>query len=121
MTTTIVAEKSCRLVGHSTFRSSPADSATKPRKPPRRSRRAPVWLLGWPTGLISRRRWRARSGGGWEVFRLWGLAGALCGCLVVLALAARAGLAGHRSASLPVQRVRAAPAAVLLRLEAVRR
>ena len=61
MMTTTVAEKSWRRPGHSTFFSSAADSPTKARKPPLRSRCWPAWLFGWPTGLISRLRERARS------------------------------------------------------------
>src|SRR4029079_18293320 len=49
------------------------------------------------------------------------LAGALCGSLVVVAPAARAGLAGHGLPRLPMQGVGGAPAAVLLRLEPVGR
>ena len=40
-----VAEARWRRAGHSTFLSSPHDSAVNARKPPRRSRWAPAWLL----------------------------------------------------------------------------
>jgi hypothetical protein len=72
MMTTIVAETSCGRPGQSTLRSSAHDSPAKERSPPRRSRFAPVWLFGWPAGLISRpRRARERSGwaGAWKSLR----------------------------------------------------
>src|SRR5688572_43505 len=109
MMTTIVADTSCARFGQSTLRSSAHDSPAKARMPPRRSRLAPVWLFGCVVGLISRpRRARVRSGwaGAWKSLRFRRV---------------RDGRATVRLPRLPVQGVAAAPAAVLLRLEAVRR
>ena len=70
--TTIVADTCCGRLGQSTLRRSAHDSPAKARKPPRRSRLAPVWLFGCVAGLISRPlRARDRSGwaGAWKSLR----------------------------------------------------
>src|SRR5438552_6344270 len=130
MMTTIVPWITCDWVGHSTFLSSAQDSATKRRKPPPGTRRAPVCVLGgcaagrtccwrararWVTPCCSpccsrARRWRRR----WRVLR----ANATRPLFVGLPYGLRAGSA---SPGLLVRCVAAAPAAVLLQLDAVGR